>query len=40
MAVSAVLVDRWKVSEGKQGKIKSAANYIHNGRKTEETSRV
>lgn len=38
--MSGLLEDRWKVGEGKQGKIKSAANYIYNGRKTEETLRV
>lgn len=38
--MSALLVDGWKASEGKQEKIKSAANYIHNGRKTEETLRM
>lgn len=36
----AALVDTWKRSEGKEGKIKSEANYIHNGRKTGETSRM
>lgn len=37
--VSTLSKDKWRGTEGKQGKIKSTANYIHNGRKTEETSR-
>lgn len=40
MEMRAALVDTWKRSEGKEGKIKSEANYIHNGRKTRETSRM